>query len=93
MEKKEIITALSEKANISQKDAQKILKVMVEIVTESLVKGEPVKITGFGSFEVRERAEHEGHNPATGKKIMIPATKVPTFKAGATLKEAVKNNK
>ena len=90
MEKKEFITAVAEKSGLSQKDSQKAVNAAIEVITENLSQGKAVKITGFGTFEVHERAERKGRNPQTGEEIMIAATKVPAFKAGATLKEAVK---
>ena len=63
---------------------------MTESITAALAKGEKVQILGFGTFEVRARAARKGRNPQTGKAIKIPATKVPAFKPGKALKEAVK---
>ena len=90
MEKKDLIAAIAEKSGLSHKDSQKALNAAIEVITESLTKGETVKITGFGTFAVHERAERKGRNPATGEEITIAATKAAAFKAGATLKEAVK---
>ena len=85
----ELISAVSEKTEMTKKDSEKFISAFVEVVTETLEKGEKVQLVGFGTFEVRERAERTGVNPQTHKKITIAATKVPAFKAGASLKEAV----
>lgn len=91
MEKKELIEQAATRSGMTKKDLQTALKAILETIEDSLSKGEPVKFTGFGTFEVRERAAREGRNPSTGEKITIAATKAPVFKPGATLKEAVKD--
>lgn len=91
MEKKELIEQAATRSGMTKKDLQTALKAILETIEDSLSKGEPVKFTGFGTFEVRERAAREGRNPSTGEKITIAATKVAAFKPGATLKEAVKD--
>lgn len=90
MNKTELIAAMAEKAEISKKDAEKALTAFTNIVADTLVDGDKVSITGFGTFEVVERAERQGRNPATGEAITIAASKSPKFKAGKALKEAVK---
>lgn len=89
MNKTELINAIAAEAEISKKDAGKALEAFVDVVTKSLKKDDKVQLIGFGTFEVRERAAREGHNPQTGKKIKIAAAKVPAFKAGKALKDAV----
>ncbi|WAM32058.1 HU family DNA-binding protein [Caldicellulosiruptor naganoensis] len=89
MNKTDLISAMAEKSGLTKKDAEKALNAFVDAVTEALSKGEKVQLVGFGSFEVRERAERVGRNPQTQEEIKIPATKVPVFKAGKMLKEAV----
>ena len=89
MNKTELIAAVAEKAEISKKDAEKAVKAFTDAVAEELVKGEKVSIVGFGAFEVRDRAAKDSINPATKKPIHVPAKKVPAFKAGKALKEAV----
>lgn len=89
MTKSELITSVSEKAGITKKDSEKAISAIIEAITESLANGEKVQLVGFGTFEVRERAERTGVNPRTQQKIVISATKIPAFKAGASLKEAV----
>lgn len=90
MNKTELISAMSEKAEISKKDAEKALTAFTNVVADVLVDGDKVAITGFGTFEVVERAERQGRNPATGETITIAASKSPKFKAGKALKDAVK---
>ena len=90
MNKTELVTAMAEKAELSKKDAEKALTAFTNIVVDTLVDGNRVAITGFGTFEVVERAERQGRNPATGEAITIAASKSPKFKAGKALKEAVK---
>ncbi|ABP66817.1 histone family protein DNA-binding protein [Caldicellulosiruptor kronotskyensis 2002] len=89
MNKTDLISAMAEKSGLTKKDAEKALNAFVDAVTEALSKGEKVQLVGFGSFEVRERAERVGRNPQTQEEIKIPATKVPVFKAGKMLKDAV----
>lgn len=90
MNKTELISAMAEKAELSKKDAEKALTTFTNIVADTLVDGDKVSITGFGTFEVVERAERQGRNPATGETITIAASKSPKFKAGKALKDAVK---
>ncbi|MBQ6633129.1 MAG: HU family DNA-binding protein [Ruminococcus sp.] len=89
MKKSELIAAVAAKGGYSKKDAEKALDAVVNTITESLANGEKISIVGFGSFEVRERAAKESINPATKQPIHVPAKKVPAFKAGKALKEAV----
>ena len=90
MNKTELVSALAEKMELTKKDAEKALVAFTNIVTEELIKGEKVAITGFGTFEVANRAEREGRNPKTGEPMTIAASKAPKFKAGKLLKDAVK---
>ena len=89
MNKNELITAMSEKANMSKVDTEKALKAFIDTVTEELKNGGKVQLVGFGTFEVAERAERQGRNPKTGEAITIPASKSPKFKAGRSLKDIV----
>ena len=89
MTKSELISAISEKTELTKKDSEKALAAIVDSITETLKKGDKVALVGFGTFEVRTRAAREGINPQTKSKITISATKVPAFKSGKTLKEAV----
>lgn len=89
MNKSQLIDKIAENANISKAAAGRALDAFIASVTGTLKKGDPVALVGFGSFDVRERAARTGRNPQTGKEIKIPAAKVPGFRAGKALKEAV----
>ena len=89
MNKTELITAVSEKAEISKKDAEKAIKAFVDVVSDELVKGEKVQVVGFGTFEVTERKEREGRNLQTQEPMIIPASKAPKFRPGKALKDMV----
>ena len=92
MNKKELVAAIAEKAEIKKVEAEAVLNAITETVTEELEKGEEVVLYGLGKFEVRERAARNGRNPQTGEAITIAASKVPAFKAAKALKDAVKNS-
>jgi len=87
--KTELISSVAEKSELTKKDAEKAVNAIFASVEEALAKGEKVQLVGFGTFEVRERKARTGRNPQTGEEIQIPAAKVPAFKAGKALKEAV----
>lgn len=89
MNKTELIAAMAEKAGVSKKDAEKVLGAFVDVVGDSLKKGDKIQLVGFGTFETRERAAREGKNPQTGEKIKIAASTVPAFKAGKALKDLI----
>ena len=89
MNKAELIAAVAEKAEISKKDAEKVLKAFTDVVAEEFTKGETVQLVGFGTFEVSERAAREGRNPQTGETMTIAASKAPKFKAGKALKDLI----
>ena len=89
MTKAEFIAAVAAKSDMTKKDTEKAVSAVIDTITDTLAKGEKIQLVGFGTFEVRERAAREGINPQTKKKIKIKATKVPAFKAGSALKEAV----
>jgi len=88
--KHDLIAKVAEATELTKKDAAAAVNATFEAVSEYLAAGEKVQLIGFGNFEVRDRAERKGRNPQTGKEITIAATKVPAFKAGKALKEAVK---
>ena len=90
MNKTDLINAVAAKAEISKKDADKAVAAVLASIEEALVAGDKVQLIGFGTFEVKERAARTGHNPKTGEAIEIAAAKLPSFKAGAALKNAVK---
>ena len=89
MNKSELIEAIAASADIPKAAATRALDAMVESVTGSLKKGESVSLVGFGTFAIKERAARTGRNPQTGQPIQISAAKVPSFKAGKALKDAV----
>ena len=89
MNKAELIAAMAEKAELSKKDAGAALDAFMDVVTDELKKGEKIALVGFGTFEVSERPEREGINPATKEKITIAAYKQPRMKIGKGLKDAV----
>jgi DNA-binding protein HU-beta len=89
MNRKELVDALATKTGSTKADADKNIAALLEIISETLGKGENLALVGFGTFEVRERAARTGRNPATGAELNIAASKTPAFKPGATLKAAV----
>ena len=88
--KTDLVNSVAEATELSKKDATKAVEAVFASIQETLAKGEKVQVIGFGNFEVRDRAARKGRNPQTGKEIQIPASKVPAFKPGKALKDAVK---
>ena len=89
MNKTELVNAVAEKADFSKKDADKAVAAVLDSITDALAQGDKVQIVGFGTFEVRARAEKQGRNPKTGEAMIVPASNLPAFKAVKALKEAV----
>ena len=89
MNKSDLIAAIAAKTGDTKKNAEASVHAFVEVVTETLTKGDKVQLVGFGSFEVRKRAARKGRNPQTKEEIKIPASKAPVFKAGKALKDVV----
>ncbi len=89
MNKTELIAAVAEKAGLTKKDAERVINATFETITDSLVKGDKVQVSGFGIFEVKNREARTGRNPRTKETIQIPATRLPAFKASKTLKDSV----
>ena len=89
MNKNEFVAAIAEKSGLTKKDAEAALNAYTEVVTDALKSGDSVQLIGFGTFEVRERAARQGRNPHTGETIEIAAAKVPAFKPGKALKDAI----
>ena len=89
MNKSDLIAAVAAKTGDTKKDAEASINALIDVIAESLKDGEKIQVVGFGSFEVRERAERKGRNPQTGKEMKIAAKKAPVFKAGKALKDAV----
>lgn len=90
MNKTELVAAVATKAELSKKDADAAVKAVLDAITEALADGEKVALVGFGTFDVKTRAARTGKNPRTGEVIEIAEAKVPSFKAGSALKDAVK---
>lgn len=90
MNKTELVNKVTEASELSKKDAGKVVDAVLESISASLADGENVQLPGFGTFEVRERSARKGRNPQTGEEIDIAASKVPAFKPGKNLKDAVK---
>ena len=89
MNKAELINAVAEKADLSKKDCDAAVNAANDVIAAALADGDKVQLVGFGAFEVKTRAERVGRNPKTREEISIPASKVPVFKAGKALKDAV----
>ena len=89
MNKSELITAIAQRANLSKADTGRALNGLLKAIEATLKAGDSVALIGFGTFEVKERAERAGRNPQTGEAITIAASKTPAFKAGKNLKDAV----
>lgn len=90
MNKTELVDVVSTKSELTKQDSKKAVDALFETISNTLAKEEKVQLVGFGTFEVRERAERTGRNPQTGEEMTIPASKSPAFKPGKELKEAVK---
>ena len=89
MNKTELVAAMAEKTKLTKKDTEETLNAFMEVVTETLKKGDKVQLVGFGTYETKSRAARNGRNPQTGEEIKIPASTVPSFKAGKALKDEV----
>lgn len=88
MTRAELIVNVADRARIDRKTAEKALAATFETIKDALIEGDKVQVLGFGTFEVRERAARKGRNPRTGEEIEIKSSKLPSFKAGKSLKEA-----
>lgn len=89
MNKTELIAAVAEKTDLSKKDADAAVSAVLGAITDALKAGDKIQLVGFGTFEVRNRAAKQGRNPRTGETMTVPASKVPAFKEGKALKDAV----
>ena len=89
MNKTELIAAVAEKTDLSKKDADAAVSAVPGAIPDALKAGDKIQLVGFGTFEVRNRAAKQGRNPRTGETMTVPASKVPAFKAGKALKDAV----
>ena len=89
MNKADLIATVAERAELNRRDAEKAVNAVFECITDSLKAGDKVTLVGFGVFDVKERAERMCKNPRTGEDVLSPAVRVPAFKAGTALKDAV----
>lgn len=89
MNKNDLVAHVADSVGLSKTDATKAVDAVLEGIADSLKKGDEVRLVGFGTFAVTERAASEGRNPRTGEKIAIPASKQPKFKPGKTLKDVL----
>lgn len=92
MQKSELIKAISERTGVSQKQAKEIVESSLEVIAEALARGEKVRLTGFGTFELRKRQARVSLHPKTRERIQIPSSRTPSFSAGSQLKEAMEGN-
>ncbi|WP_143256239.1 HU family DNA-binding protein [Priestia aryabhattai] len=90
MNKTELVDAVATKSELTKQDSKKAIDALFETISNTLAQEEKIQLVGFGTFEIRERAERTGRNPQTGEEMTIPASKAPAFKPGKELKEAVK---
>jgi len=89
MNKAELIEAVSTETGLTKRTSKEAIDAVISAITDSLAREERVTLVGFGTFQVMERKVRTGRNPQTGKELQIPAKKVPKFKAGKSLREAV----
>jgi integration host factor subunit beta len=89
MTKAELVERVAEKIDLTKKQTEVIVNILLNSITEALSRGDKVELRGFGSFRIRKRNPREGRNPKTGDAVFIPAKKVPFFKAGKELREMV----
>ena len=89
MNKTELITNTAQNAGVARKDAERVINAAIDAITAALVNGDKVQLSGFGSFEVKDREARMGRNPHTKEAVEIPATKVPVFKASKALRDNV----
>ena len=89
MNKAELIASVAEKAGLTKKDAEKAVVAIFDSIQQAMVEGDKVQVIGFGTFEVKERSARAGRNPQTKEPMTIAASKLPAFKAGKALKDAV----
>lgn len=93
MNKNDLVASVAERAGISKKDSERAVSAMIDVIQEALAKGDKVSLVGFGTFEVRTRGARVGRNPRTRQTITIPPTRVPAFRAGKSLRDAVGNSR
>ena len=89
MKKSEFVTLVAEMASLSKKDTEKTIDAVFTVLGDVMASGDKLQLSGFGTFETKERAARTGHNPRTGEEIAIAAATIPVFKPGKSLKDAV----
>ena len=89
MNKGELVAALAAKSELSKKDSEAALNALIDVISETMAKGEKVQLIGFGTFEAKDRPARVARNPRTGAEVKIAACKAPAFKAGKALKDKV----
>ena len=89
MNKTELVAVVAENAGLTKKDAERVINASIDAITAALIKGEKVQLSGFGTFEAKEREARIGRNPHTKEALDIPATRVPAFKASKALKDII----
>ena len=89
MNKDELVDAIAQKTDVTKKQADVIVTAMVEVIIEAVSSGDKISLVGFGNFEVRDRQARAGHNPKTGEKMQIAASRVPAFAPGKAFKQRV----
>ena len=87
--KAELVEGVAQAADLTKKDAERLVEIVLESIVETLQEGEKIELRGFGSFRVRERGSRRGRNPKTGEPVDIPAKRVPYFKPGKELRELI----
>jgi integration host factor subunit beta len=92
MTKAELVEDVARAAELTKKDAERLVEIVFESIIETLNQGEKIELRGFGSFRVRERGARRGRNPKTGDPVSIPAKRVPYFKPGKELKELINDD-
>lgn len=92
MNKNELVATVAERAGLTRRESERAVSALVDVIQEALARGERVSLVGFGTFEVRTRGARVGRNPRTRQAITIPPTRVPAFRAGKTLRDAVGGN-
>jgi DNA-binding protein HU-beta len=89
MNKTELIASVAESAGLTKKDTERVINAAIDAITEALAKGDKVQLSGFGTFETKDREARIGRNPHTKEAVEIPATRVPAFKASKALKDNI----
>lgn len=93
MNKNELVASVAERAGVTKRDSEKVVNALIDAIQDALALGDKVSLVGFGTFEVRARGSRTGRNPQTGQSITIPASRVPGFKAGKQLRDAIGNGR